>query len=270
KPHMSSTSTARVRPNRRQMSPSMSASDSGCSLRASSIRQSSAASSPMARENTCILPLVIGRTGVRVGWVLAGAICLLAADARADKKKPGLFDIDTWKLPSTRERDFVNGNLAPHGMSLDPAVAPQGQSRAIRVRIYADRDYRGMVLRWQGKMRAQIQRINAVLGPAFNVHFEIESLRDWDKSHLGAALIGVMIDELAELDPAREVDLVIGLVTPLRGVATSVHSIGMARLLSRHFVLRGMDDEQEFRAFEREFKLISGEERQRLYEDRKA
>ena len=46
-------------------------------------------------------------------------------------------------------------------------------------------------------------------------------------------------------------------MTPLHGVATSVHSIGWADYLSRHFVLRGMDDEQEFRAFEREFKLIS-------------
>ena len=56
---------------------------------------------------------------------------------------------------------------------------------------------------------------------------------------------------------ASEVDLVVGLVTPLHGVATSIHSIGYASYLSRHFLLRGMDDEQEFRAFEQEFKLIS-------------
>ena len=49
-----------------------------------------------------------------------------------------------------------------------------------------------------------------------------------------------------------------------------MHSIGFAAYLSRHFVLRGMDDEQEFRAFEHEFKLIPAEERQRLYTDRKA
>jgi tetratricopeptide (TPR) repeat protein len=201
---------------------------------------------------------------------VVAVICAVGADARADKKKPGLFDIDGWKLPVTRERDFVNGNLAPHGMNLDPAVAPQGESRAIRLRIYADRDYRGTVLRWQGKVKAQIQRINAVLGPVFNVHFEIESLREWDRSHAGVQLGDPLIEELMALDPAREVDLVIGLVTPLRGVATSAHHVGIARLLSRHFVMRGMDDEQEFQDFEREFKLISAEERQRLYANRKA
>jgi len=189
--------------------------------------------------------------------------------ARADKKSPSLLDIGGWKAPVTRERDFVKG-LSPHGMNLEPAVAPEGESRAIRLRIYADRDYRGTVLRWQGKTRAQIQHINAVLGPVFNVHFEIESLRDWDRAHAGVPLGDPLIDELMALDGGKDVDLVVGLVTPLRGVATSVHSVGIARLLSRHFVLRGMDDEQEFRAFEQEFRLISGEERQRLYEDRKA
>ena len=79
-----------------------------------------------------------------------------------------------------------------------------------------------------------------------------------------------MLDELEALDPAGRSTWSIGLVTPLQGVATSAHSIGLAAYLSRHFVLRGMDDEQEYRAFEREFKLISGEERQRLYTDRKA
>src|SRR5215471_9278831 len=158
KPHMSSTSTAHVRPNRRQMSPSISASDSGCSLRASSIRHSSAASSPIARENTCILRNVRGRTRVWVGCFLSAALCLCGAAARADKKKPSYFDIGGWKAPVTQERDFVKG-LSPQGMSLEPAVAPQGESRVIRLRIYADRDYRGTVLRWQSRVRAQIQRI---------------------------------------------------------------------------------------------------------------
>jgi hypothetical protein len=66
------------------------------------------------------------------------------------------------------------------------------------------------------------------------------------------------------------VDLVIGLVTPLHGVATSADIVGRARFLSRHFVMRGMDDEEEFRIFEREFTLVTAEQRQRLYADRKA
>jgi hypothetical protein len=203
-------------------------------------------------------------------WACAALVvlCALAADARAEKKKPGLFDIAVPELPVTRERKAVD-NLTPHGVNLAPSAAV-GEARTIRLRIYADKDYRGVVLRWQSKARAQIQRVNAVVGSVFNTRFEIESLRDWDRSHAGQPLNGEMMEELEKLDPAREVDLVVGLVTPLRGVATSIHHIGYAGYLSRHFLLRGMDDEQEFRAFEQDFKLISPDERQKLYAERKA
>src|SRR4029078_4219539 len=100
--------------------------------------------------------------------------------------------------------------------------------------------------------------------------FEIEGLRDWDRSHLGLPLGQPFIQELEALDAGTQVALVVALVTPLYGVAASVHSIGYANYLSRHFILRGMDDEQEFRAFEQEFKLISVEEPHRRSTDRKA
>jgi tetratricopeptide (TPR) repeat protein len=203
--------------------------------------------------------------------LVAAAVCglVVAGPVRAEKKKPGMFDFDWWKPPVKHEHDAAQ-RLAPQGLNVSPGAVPKGEARAIRLRLYADRDYRGVVIRWQAKARAQIQRINAVVGSAFNVRFEVESTRDWDRSHVGVPLGDKLLDELEALDPAKEVDLVVGLVTPLQGVATSVHSIGIAGYLSRHFLLRGMDDEQEFRDFEREFKLISAEERQRLYVDRKA
>src|SRR5207248_87203 len=103
--------------------------------------------------------------------------------------------------------------------------------------------------------RDQVRRINAVVEPVFAVRFEIESLRDWDRSHTGAPL-DPMLDELEALDPAREVDLVVGLVTPMQGVVTTMHQVGTARILSRHFILRGMDNEQELRALDAEYKLL--------------
>jgi tetratricopeptide (TPR) repeat protein len=167
-----------------------------------------------------------------------------------------------------RERDAAK-QLAPGTLDLTPAGAVPETPRTIRLRIYADRDYQSLVFRWQGKARAQIGRINSVVEPVFGVRFEIESLRPWDRSHFGVEP-GAMLSELAALDPAREVDWVLGLVTPLRGVATSMHAIGMARTCSRHMLMRGMDDEQEILALEGEYKLLSVEERQRLYDDRKA
>ena len=213
----------------------------------------------------------MGGTGGRFGRAVAVAagVAALAGVGRAEeKKKPGLFDFDTWKSPVGREREAAK-QLAPGAVDLTPAAPLPAERRAIRLRIYADRDYQSLVLRWQGKARAQIARLNAVVGPVFGVELQIESLRPWDRSHFGVEPGGVLA-ELMALDPADDVDWVLGLVTPLRGVATSIHQIGIARLCSRHMVMRGMDDEQEILALESEYRLLSVEERQRLYGDRKA
>ncbi|HVT09047.1 MAG TPA: matrixin family metalloprotease [Polyangia bacterium] len=191
-----------------------------------------------------------------------------AGPARADSKKPGMFDFETWKSPVRREREAA-GQLAPGQMDLSPAVPHTSEPRVIRVRVYADSDYRGLVVRWQGRLRAQIERVNAVAGPVFNVNFAIESARNWDRSHVGIGFDAIG-KELTALDAAREVDLVLGLVTPARGVATDMHQVGQAATPGRYIVLRGLDDEQEGAAIDRNYALLSAEERSRLYSDRKA
>jgi len=213
---------------------------------------------------------VPARLGSRAGvaFLLAGLVLGLGLGlARADDKKPGMFDFEKWKMPVTREREAA-GQIAPKGLDLTPAVPSNGEPRLIRLRVYADSDYRGVVMRWQARLRGQLERINAVTGPVFNVKFEIESLRSWDRSHVGMAFDPIL-KELEALDPAREVDLVLGLVTPARGVATSLHQLGEAFTPGRHIVLRGMDDEQEALAIDREYHLMSEDERQRLYIDRR-
>ena len=52
------------------------------------------------------------RIAGHAGWRFVCAICALGADARADKKKAGLFDIDWWKPPVKREHDAAQ-QLAP-------------------------------------------------------------------------------------------------------------------------------------------------------------
>lgn len=197
------------------------------------------------------------------------AFSALAPAARADEKKkaPGMFDFQKWRTPQGRQQDAIK-HLEPERLDLTPATPAQGAPRTLRVRVYADSDYRTTVLHWQRGIRGQIDRVNRVLEAVFNVHFQIESLRPWDGSHVGAGL-GPILTELEALDPAREVDFVIGLVTPFRGLATSMHQIGWSHLLARHFVLRGMDDEEESLALDRQFNLLDPEERQRVYDERK-
>jgi hypothetical protein len=218
-------------------------------------------------RETLFKALGVDRTRLRVLLAAVGLV-VLTARAYADDKKPGMFDFESWKSPVTREREAA-GQIAPGGIDLSPAVPHTGEPRIIRVRVYADSDYRGLVMRWQARLRGQLARINGVAGPIFNVTFEIESLRSWERSHVGMAFDPIM-KELAALDPAREVDLVLGLVTPARGVATSMHQVGEAFTPGRYLVLRGMDDEQEGLAIDRQYHLLSADERGRLYSDRKA
>jgi hypothetical protein len=199
--------------------------------------------------------------------VIVVALATLVSDARADKKSPGLFDFGGWKLPVTREREAAQ-RLAPVPFDITPLGPPRAAPRAMRVRVYADRDYRAGVMHWQGKVRAQLDHVNHVVAPLFGVTFEIESLRDWDRSHAGVALQPVL-EELGKLDASTDVDWVIGLTTPFRGVATSAHDIGMAWTSSRIFVLRAMDDAQEARALAEAFEMLSEGEREKLYADRK-
>jgi hypothetical protein len=119
-----------------------------------------------------------GAVGViRTRAFLWGAMGLgaLVGRAEADGKKPGMFDFEGWKSPVRREREAA-GQIAPGTFDLSPAVPRAGELRIIRVRVYADSDYRGLVMRWQARLRGQIAHINAVAGPVFNVAFEIESV----------------------------------------------------------------------------------------------
>src|SRR5262245_6796573 len=96
------------------------------------------------------------------------------ARAEEKKKKPGLFEFERWKSPAQRQKD-ASKQLLPGQLDLTPA-GPPGEPRVVRLRVYADRDYRQAVMRWQGKVRGQIDRVNRVVQPVLGVRFEIEGL----------------------------------------------------------------------------------------------
>jgi predicted Zn-dependent protease len=201
--------------------------------------------------------------------VLAVALAAAWSPARAeknDKKKPNpildFFD------PRTGDREAAR-KLAPVPLEDMVSGAARGEARVLRLRVYADQDYRGSTLHWQKKVRGQVERVNHIVAAAFNVRFEIESLRQWDRSHLGQPF-EPMLQEIEALDTAQDVDWVVGFVTSFRGVARSIHQVGGAHLASRHFVLRGMDDQEEGRELAQSLNMLPTSEREALYEDRKA
>jgi predicted Zn-dependent protease len=139
----------------------------------------------------------------------------------------------------------------------------------MRIRVYADADYRTTVLRWRAKVSHQIDRVNRVLGPTFGVELAIEGVHDWQR-RAPANRMDAMLEELEQLDPGADVDWVVGLVAQLSEVTSSLHHLGMARGFGAHFVIRGMNDTAERAIIDQVLDQLSESERERLYQDRKA
>jgi hypothetical protein len=156
-----------------------------------------------------------------------------------------------------------------------PLLAPTrqggGAAATVRVRFYADDEYRssGGGGRWQDRVRVMLGLLNQVVEPSFGVRFEGESFRRWPRQGQSGAL-PPMLDQLEKLDAGPDVDWVVGLVSPLPLVSMSFHDLGCARVLGRHFVLRGMTSIAELDDFKRVLPKLDQKDREALYGRRKS
>jgi tetratricopeptide (TPR) repeat protein len=206
------------------------------------------------RRKPPVLRLLVVTTR-RVGGCALAAVVGLAASA--------------WANPfTTKVAD------SPEARRLEPATPEvivgrsQGAPRVLKLRFYADRDYRAVTLRWQERARAWLDVLNRVVTPGLGVRFEAESFRRWDRQSSNGGLEPILA-ELVQKDGAGDVDLVVGLVSALPLVTASLHEIGMARELGKHFVLRAMADAEEARALDRYLGGVDRLEREALYSRRK-
>ena len=154
-----------------------------------------------------------------------------------------------------------------------PILAPRREGgRApgpVRIRFHADADYRSEGGRWQENIKVLLGNLNKVVGQSFGVRFEVAEFRRWDRTGPNGEL-GPMLEQLEKLDPGMDVDWVVGLVSSLPLVSMSFHDLGKARVLGRHFVVRGMNSVAEMQDFQRMFKAMEQSERDQLYSIRKA
>ena len=161
-----------------------------------------------------------------------------------------------------------------HAQKFEPAplLVPQRVGGhgvvTLRLRFYADSEYRASGLRWQERTKQQLAALNRIIEPGFGVRFEAESFHRWDRQGDSAQLAPLLAD-LTRLDPGADVDWVVGLVAPLPLVTVSLHNLGMARVLGRHFVLRGMASLEELDSITQAFNLLEPGERAALYSHRK-
>jgi predicted Zn-dependent protease len=191
----------------------------------------------------------------RVG--LLAALAVLAAPAAANQLQKNEYQM---------QRDQAQ-KFEPA-----PLVTPQrmggGGVVSLRIRFYADSEYRASGLRWQERTKQELSELNRIVEPGFGVRFEAESFHRWDRQGSGSQL-EPLLAELTRLDPGADVDWVVGLVAPLPLVTTSLHNLGMAQMLGRHFVLRGMASIEELDSITQAFNLLDPADREALYSRRK-
>ncbi|XXF79784.1 hypothetical protein P2318_08495 [Myxococcaceae bacterium GXIMD 01537] len=177
---------------------------------------------------------------------------------------PGLACV---KRPVDYEREHAR-SLAPRQVEASATAAPEAPRRMLRVRVYADADYRRQVLRWEQGIGVQLRRASEVVQGSLGVAFELESVRPWERPSAGPEL-DTALKQLEVLDAGEDVDLVIGLVSALPVFSASQHELGKARMFGRHCVLRGMENPEEHLQLEALFKHLPDGERDALYRDRK-
>jgi tetratricopeptide (TPR) repeat protein len=144
-----------------------------------------------------------------------------------------------------------------------------GSMGRLRVRVYADSDYRAQNPDHQAKIRLQMERASRLLEPTIGARLEVVQIRPWERAGSDRHTLQDALEQLEGLDPAQDVDLVVGMASALSRLTVDLHELGRARLLGQHLVVRGLNDAAEVRAFEQAFRTLSRQQRQTLYSRRK-
>lgn len=135
---------------------------------------------------------------------------------------------------------------------------------ALKVRILVEESYQHTYLGWQLRVYRLIQRASLVWVARYGVALEPVEIRGWSSPSANSSL-SLALDALEAEGSADDVDLVVGMVGPLSIFTASMHHLGIARVLGKHLVLRGLDDPAEVDAFRGAFGRLSDEERERVY-----
>lgn len=169
----------------------------------------------------------------RAAWLVALAALAAAGCVRLARR-----------IPPTREtRQRENARVVqPAEIRAAPGGGRDAEVRVLRVRAWADQDFRAEEPDWAAAIERQLQRASEVLEPQLGIRLVLESARPWERSAPGAPLQPRVV-ELFQLDRGEGVDWVIGWVGPIDEDGRSLRRelLGAARVFGRHLVLRAME-----------------------------
>ena len=139
----------------------------------------------------------------------------------------------------------------------------KGAIATVRVRIYADEQFRSQNLHWQDTVDGEVAYANEVLGPEYGIKL-VPEYREWARNAPGESLEDAL-RELEQLDEGRDVMTVVGMTSSLSLVSATFEQLGLAELGGHHLVVRGYADVFERKMFDRDFHDLTADEREAMY-----
>lgn len=197
-------------------------------------------------------------------WIVLAVALLAPSVARAQLPIPGFQ-----KTRQDRQREAA-GKWSPVAIDLRFAGAePLRETKVVRVRVWAARDYRQGTREWASKLRRTFDKVNGLTARWPNVRFELVETRPWDRDTTegGLEALGVA---LQKQDPGDDVDLVLGLVAAMPVVPTQIHNLGLASTPGKHIVIRSLHDVVEYQVAQEAFDELQPGERERVVAARKS
>src|SRR5689334_14633890 len=162
--------------------------------------------------------------------------------------------------------------LVPSAIELRPAqvIAQLAGTvpKTVRLRIRPSRDFRAQTLSWQPRLRRLLDRVNQHTQRWPGVNFEIAEIKNWDKDSANVTM-QTLLEDLERDDTGEDVDFVVGLGTAIPVMPESIHNLGEARVLGKHFVIRSLHDLTEYGVIRAKLDLLPALQRDALLASRR-
>jgi hypothetical protein len=189
---------------------------------------------------------------------LTSASCLDPAWAnRARVQRAALESARPRELRATPETALAVADSSP-----SPSV------RVLRMRAHATPRHAAEVGDWKRELGDRVEDANRVLGPTLGVRIDLVSAELWDPQRSEDEL-SALVEGLAIADSGADVDWILGLAGSVPRLELSFHQLGAAKMMSKHLVVRTMNDAREYDAFEAGLAEIDERERRSLYRARR-
>src|ERR1041385_8945937 len=170
------------------------------------------------------------------------------------------------------QQESAAKRLVPSPIELRPAqVLAQlagALPKTLRLRIRPTRDFRAQTLSWQPRLRRILDRVNQHTQKWPGVRFEIAEIKNWDKDSANVSM-ETLLEDLEREDDGQEVDFVVGLGSAIPVVPESLHNLGAARVLGKHFVMRSLHDLTEYAVIKERLDLLPAMQRDALVASRR-